>query len=91
MSFSVWRLRDKHDVHYVPKGSEPKGLKSVRDKHTSRWIDYYRHHKGTKPAKNHWRRFINELRDEFKGLCGYCEHECRGEVDHFKPKSKSPE
>lgn len=78
-------------MHYVPKGKEPAALARVRDKHTQRWVDYYKHHRGKKPTDDHWRGFAKELGEEFHGLCGYCERECKGEVDHFRPKSKSPD
>jgi uncharacterized protein (TIGR02646 family) len=30
------------------------------------------------------------MRNKFSGLCGYCEEACKGEVDHFRPKSLYP-
>ena len=38
-----------------------------------------------------WGNFYSELAGVFLELCGYCEEECRGEVDHFRPKSRFPE
>ncbi len=78
-------------MHYVPKGKEPAALAGVRAKHTPRWVDYYKHHLGKEPTHSHWRRFAKELGKEFHDLCGYCEQRCKGEVDHFRSKSKSPD
>ena len=77
-------------MHYVPKGKEPAGLASVRAKCTPRWVDYYKHHLGKEPKDSHWRRFAEALGDEFHDLCGYCERECKGEVEHFRPKKRYP-
>src|SRR5439155_2465679 len=37
------------------------------------------------------RRYIATLGAVFAGLCAYCEEICRGEIDHFRPKSRYPE
>lgn len=78
-------------MHSVRKGSEPPKLKQVRAKRTKAWVRHYREGKGDKPTDSDWRRFADELGAEFSGLCGYCEYGCKGEVDHFRPKSKKPE
>ncbi|MEE8532972.1 MAG: HNH endonuclease, partial [Alphaproteobacteria bacterium] len=44
-----------------------------------------------KPTESHWRRFHDQLSETFFGICGYCEEEDKGEVDHFRPKSRYPE
>ena len=78
-------------MHHVPKSTEPSALKSVRVKHTPRWVDYYKRGTGNKPTDSHWRGFSRSLSKEFHGLCAYCEQECKGEVDHFRPKSRFPD
>ena len=42
------------------------------------------------PKDSHWRRFIGDLEEAFGRKCGYCEEYDKGEVDHFRPKSKFP-
>ena len=37
------------------------------------------------------RDFHDDLEQRFFGLCGYCEWIDKGEVDHFRPKSRFPE
>lgn len=78
-------------MHYVDRGSEPNGVKKYRDLCTPRWIDYYEQGIGSKPTDSHWNKFHNNLREAFLGLCGYCECDCKGEVDHFRPKSQFPQ
>ena len=78
-------------MHWVDRGLEPIRLGQVQAQYTPRWIQYYRHGVGTRPTDSHWRRFIENLRDAFHGLCAYCEQISRGEVDHFRPKSRYPE
>lgn len=78
-------------MHRVDRGPEPDGLETVRSRDTPRWIDYYRNGNGSKPSDSRWRDFHNDLRQVFFGLCAYCEEICRGEVEHFRPKSRFPE
>ena len=78
-------------MHYVDRGPEPKGIKKHRDKCTQQWVDYYERGIGKKPADSHWTKFHNNLRKAFSGLCVYCECGCKGEVDHFRPKSRFPQ
>ena len=78
-------------MHYVDRGPEPRGIKKHRVKCTPRWVDYYERRIGSEPTDSHWTKFHNNLRETFSGLCGYCECECKGEVDHFRPKSKVPQ
>lgn len=78
-------------MHWVDRGPEPPGLKRVRTRHTPRWVDHYRHKRGPKPNDSHWRKFHENLRVVFFILCAYCEELCKGEVDHFRPKSRFPE
>lgn len=77
-------------MHYVTRGAEPKGLKRYRDRHTPRWVNYYERKRGAKPSDSHWRNFLGDIEEKFSGNCGYCEIACRGEVDHFRPKSRFP-
>ncbi|MCH8151220.1 MAG: HNH endonuclease [Planctomycetes bacterium] len=52
---------------------------------------HYRDGHGTKPSDSKWRDFHENVSNAFSSLCGYCEEICKGEVDHFRPKSKFPE
>jgi uncharacterized protein (TIGR02646 family) len=78
-------------MHAVDRGEEPPKLKAVRDKYTPRWVRYYREGEGKKPTDDHWRKFQPDLSDVFSAICGYCERSCKGQVDHFRPKSRDPE
>ena len=78
-------------MHYVDRGPEPPGLDDIRVQYTSRWIGYYKLGNGRLPTDSHWRKFHNDLYKSFHGVCGYCEKMCRGEVDHFQPKSLRPD
>ena len=78
-------------MHRVDRGPEPAGLRRYRRKNTPRWIAYYQDNTGNKPTDSHWRKFVNHLSNAFHNLCGYCEEECRGETDHFYPKSRFPQ
>ena len=77
-------------MHYVDRGIEPTKLKAVRSKHGLKWIKYYEKGEGLKPSDKAWQRFRDILGQRFSHLCGYCEEECRGEVDHFRPKTTFP-
>ena len=79
-------------MHWVERGQEPKRLASIHASYTSHWVDFYRHQIGTKPpSDSYWRDFHDELGQAFFLLCGYCEESCKGEIDHFHPKSQFPE
>lgn len=78
-------------MHTVDRGPEPSGLDSVRRRYTLRWVRHYRDGHGTKPSDSKWRGFHANVNEVFFSLCGYCEEACKGEVDHFRPKSKFPE
>ena len=78
-------------MHWVDRGPEPSRLESVRDRYTSRWIDFYENEVGNKPTDSRWRDFREELGQLFLLQCGYCESFCRGEVDHFRPKVRFPQ
>ena len=78
-------------MHYVNRGPEPRGVKRYQGEYTPRWVAYYEGGIGSKPNDSHWRKFHKKLRDVFSGSCGYCESECKGEVDHFRPKSRFPQ
>jgi len=77
-------------MHYVDRGPEPKVLKKYRDEYTRRWVEYYEQGIGSKPTDSHWSKFNNKLGKVFSFICGYCETDCKGEVDHFRPKSRFP-
>ena len=78
-------------MHWVDRGPEPDALQRIRERNTVRWVNYYRDERGTKPSDSYWRTFHNQLFKAFFGICGYCEEEDKGEVDHFRPKSRFPE
>ena len=78
-------------MHWVERGPEPQGLRRIRARYTPRWIRYYGSSHGAKPGDSRWRDFSEDLSKAFHGLCGYCEETCRGEVDHFRPKSRKPD
>lgn len=78
-------------MHRVDRGQEPEGLKAVRTRYTAGWVDYYKRGQNNKPNDAYWRKFHQDLCNAFSNLCGYCEECCRGEVDHFRPKTKFPE
>ena len=78
-------------MHWVNRGMEPHGLKSIRNRYTPRWVAHYRQGTGSLPSDSRWRDFRNVLSQTFFGLCGYCERTTKGEVDHFKPKRTFPD
>ena len=78
-------------MHWVERGPEPDGVENIRTRYTARWVRYYGSGAGTKPSDSRWRDFFSDLANSFHGLCGYCEEMCRGEVDHFRPKSRYPD
>lgn len=78
-------------MHWVDRGPEPEGLAAVRSRYTPRWVEYYRNGTGSRPSDSHWRDFHDDLSSVFFDLCAYCEELCRGEVEHFRPKSRFPE
>ena len=77
-------------MHWVDRGLEPAGLARIRTAYTSSWVEYYSNRVGIKPTDTHWRKFNVDLCRVFGGICGYCEAITKGEVDHFRPKSKFP-
>ncbi len=77
-------------MHWVDRGPEPTGLAEVRIRYTPRWVRYYDKGIGSRPADAYWQRFRNDLDCVFAGLCAYCEETTKGEVDHFRPKSRFP-
>ena len=78
-------------MHWIDRGLEPQRLKAIRAQYTSRWIKYYRDGIGSQPGDAYWRAFHADLSRVFFGLCAYCEEFCRGEVEHFRPKSRFPD
>ena len=79
-------------MHRVIRGSEPPGLPQVRARYTTAWVAHYRDRTRAKPTDKRWIDFRGDIEIFFFGLCGYCEEiVIRGEVDHFRPKSKFPE
>ena len=77
-------------MHRVDRGPEPSGLSGIRVRYTPRWIDFYETGIGNQPTDSRWRDFREDLGRRFFTNCGYCERNCRGEVDHFRPKSRFP-
>ncbi len=78
-------------MHWVNRGKEPGELNAIRGRYTPRWVAYYPSRIGVRPRDSRWRDFHNDIGAAFAGLCGYCEKTTKGEVDHFRPKSKFPE
>ena len=78
-------------MHWVDRGKEPPSLRKVRKKLTPKWVAFHRDSIGKRPTDARWQDFRKELGARFLGICGYCEEIVRGEVDHFRPKSKFPE
>ena len=78
-------------MHWVDRGPEPGSLEPIRSAYTLKWVQYYRDGVGTKPTDSRWRKFHADLRQVFHGFCAYCEELGKGEVDHFRPKSKFPD
>ena len=78
-------------MRWVDRGKPPRGLGQIKLEKTLQWIAFYRDGVGARPNDASWRLFRSELSSRFSGICGYCEERDRGEVDHFKPKSKFPE
>ena len=78
-------------MHWVDRGPAPTGVASYKSRYTQRWVDYYRHDKGNRPNDDYWRRFKPDLEAAFSGLCAYCENGTKGQIDHFRPKSRWPE
>ncbi len=77
-------------MHHVYRGPEPVNSGPIRDQHTRPWIRFYRDGMGSRPSDSHWRRFAGLLENVFVGLCAFCEEHCKGEVEHFLPKSLYP-
>ena len=78
-------------MHWVDRGPEPTELAAIRNRYTPRWVQYYCQGVGNKPTDSHWLRFLDDLKRVFRGLCAYCEETTKGEVEHFRPKSKCPD
>ena len=77
-------------MHWVDRGREPESLSDIRERYTPRWVEHYRNKTGSRPSDSRWRDFHSALSVAFSGLCGYCEENTKGEIDHFRPKSKFP-
>ena len=78
-------------MHWVDRGPEPTGLDRIRSQYTPGWVRRYRDGIAPRPTDSHWRDFHEVLVQRFFHLCAYCEEVCKGEVDHFRPKSVFPE
>ena len=78
-------------MHWVDRGPEPTQLASIRATYTEGWILFYRNRIGNKPRDTKWLKFAGDLKRAFHGICAYCETRCRGQVEHFHPKSRYPE
>ena len=77
-------------MHWVDRGPEPSELKTIRNSYTPRWVQHYCQNIGSRPTDSYWLRFHDHLSRAFRDLCAYCEDTTKGEVDHFRPKSKFP-
>lgn len=77
-------------MHAVDRGPEPSDLKAIRKQYTPGWVAYYPGKTRKKPTDSRWQDFHGKLSEAFNGICGYCEDECKGEVDHFRPKKTFP-
>ncbi len=77
-------------MHWVDRGPEPAGLRTIHLQFSQGWVDHYQHGIGNRPSDTRWRDFHNVLSLTFSLLCAYCEEITEGEVDHFKPISKFP-
>ena len=78
-------------MHWVDRGPEPEGLVEIQVSHTPRWVRYYVEGVGNRPTDSYWRCFHDDLERVFASLCAYCEEIAKGEVEHFRPKSKFPD
>ncbi len=78
-------------MRWVDRGPEPEALELIRSRYTRRWVGYYGNNGDPKPSDTRWRDFHDDLSNVFFGNCGYCEETDKGEVDHFRPKSRFPE
>ena len=76
-------------MHWVDRGPEPDGLETERCQFTQPWVGHYQHGIGSRPIPR-WGQFSGDLSRAFSELCGYCEEETKGQVDHFRPVSKYP-
>lgn len=77
-------------MHWVDRGPGPNRLEAVRCQFTQPWVAHYRHRIGSRPTPI-WGQFRGDLRRVFSELCGYCEEETAGDIDHFRPVSRDPE
>ena len=77
-------------MHTVQRGNPPVALAEISRRYIQKWISFYETKTGKKPTDSKWRDFEPTLRKRFTNLCGYCEESCKGEVDHFRPKSVFP-
>lgn len=66
-------------------------MPAIRLQYTPRWLDYYNNGLGSRPSDSRWREFHSDVDRVFFSLCAYCEELCRGEVEHFRPKSRFPQ
>ena len=78
-------------MHHVDRGPEPEDLEPIRAQHTQPWIRFYRDRLGhAVQATLIGDALPNSLENVFGGLCAFCEERCKGEVEHFLPKSRYP-
>ena len=70
-------------MHWVKRGSEPMGLKQIRNTYTDGWVLFYRHNKGERPKDKHWQKFHTNVSKCFSSLCAYC--------DGLAPKKRTHE
>ena len=77
-------------MHWVDRRQEPSGLADMRSHYTQEWVQRHQSGTGSRPP-GRWRQFHGDLSRVFSGLCGYCEEQTDGDIDHFRPVSKFPE
>lgn len=77
-------------MHHVIRGPEPRNLSPIREQLTPRWVEFYDRQVGGRPGDTRWREFQPHLSSVFLHICGYCEEICKGDVDHFRPRSRFP-
>ena len=76
-------------MHRVDRGAEPGGLEALRVKYTPGWVAW-KEGKAERPSDAKWQEYSDVLDERFHTLCGYCERNTKGQVDHFRPLSKFP-
>ena len=73
------------------RSAAPSRLETLKGTHTPAWVRHYPKKVGPKPSDEHWKKFSHDIARDFSDVCCYCEVYCKTTVDHFAPKSESPE